>query len=177
LQSAIAQFEIANIKHGLEMAKFANIPDSDALITEAVHTLSFIDSEKDLLSKLQNAFEYGGYLKTGNVIDFGTVIDIDGLTDVVTECHGFGLATKYGKDLLRKARHIMQLRIALRKALSARSNDALWNIVVAVINNSILCSDESMGDNAEVIAANQIIYIYLMRALLDRFGYLSLFFV
>ena len=116
-------------------------------------------------------------MKTGNVIDFGTVIDIDGLTDVVTECHGFGLATKYGKDLLRKARHIMQLRIALRKALSARSNDALWNIVVAVINNSILCSDESMGDNAEVIAANQIIYIYLMRALLDRFGYLSLFFV
>jgi len=45
------------------------------------------------------------------------VIDIDGLTDVVTECHGFGLKTKYGKDLLRKTRHIMQLRIALNNKL------------------------------------------------------------
>ena len=49
LKEGIAQFEIASIKHGLEMAKFANIPDNDALITEAVHTLKFIDSEKALL--------------------------------------------------------------------------------------------------------------------------------
>ena len=125
------------------MAKFAKFANISA--HSEVHRF-----EKDLVTKLQNAFEFGGY--------FGTVIDIDGLTDVVTECHGFGLATKYSKDLLRKARHIIQLRIALRKSLSARNNDALWNIVVAVINNSILCDTEigiEMGDNAEVIAANQ----------------------
>eukprot|EP01084_Bolivina_argentea_P241482 405393_1 len=172
LQLSIRDFDIDQIKHCLEMASFANISSTDPLIISAKNTLKYIDDEKDLLMQLQRAFDSGGYLKTSSIIDytFAPKLDIDNLTDAVTKCHHFKLKTKYGKNLLRKARHIMQLRISLKKALIGKNNDELWNIVVNVINNSILKDMSEMSENNEIIAANQIIYIYFRDSFSEKFA-------
>jgi len=172
LRNAMNAFDIELIKNALQMAKFANIGDNDALVIDAQDTLRCMDEERGLLQQLQTAIEFGGYNHNGATINYNLAsqIDCERIQAAVSNAERFKLRSKYGKIALQRARHILHLRVALQQALLARHNDELWNTVSTVINATILKAMPEMASNKEIISANNLIYIHYNDSFSEKFA-------